>query len=273
MRALNRSSLPVWVATSIAAAGLIYWHASPKLAYAGRDFTTGYILLGLMVFLALYNGRKKLSMLPLGKASTWLTLHLAGGIFALVVFRLHVGSLWPIGPMHLALAALFYAVCVSGVIGYGLQLWMSRRLAQAGGEIIFERIPAEIAAIRAQAEKAVLKAAEESGNDTLGRDYLQTLAWYFAQPRFFWSCAMGGFGRRSENWLQRNLHTIGRYLSEAERAHLEDLSRLGAEKRRVDVQYAMQSLLKRWTIFHVPLAAAMLTLAVWHLILVEVFGQ
>ncbi len=152
-----------------AAAGAAYWHASPKLAYADRDFTTGYILLGLMIFLAIYNGRKKLSMLPLGKASIWLTLHLAGGILALVIFRLHVGSLWPIGPMHRALAALFYAVCLSGIVGYGLQLWLSRRLAQAGSEIIFERIPAEISAIRAQVEKAVLEAAADSGNDTLGR--------------------------------------------------------------------------------------------------------
>jgi len=273
MRAVNRSSWPVWVATSIAAAAIVYWNVSPKLAYIGRDFATGYILFGLMVFLALYNGRKKLSMVPLGKASVWLTAHLAVGILALVVFRLHVDALWPTGPMHLALALLFYTVCASGVIGYGLQLALSRRLAQAGGEIIYERIPAEIAAIRAQVEKAVLQAATDSGNDTLGRDYLQTLAWYFAQPRFFWSNALGGFGRRAENWLQRHLHTIGRYLSEAERARLDDLARLGAEKRHIDVQYAMQSLLKRWTIFHVPLAAAMLALAAWHLILVEVFAQ
>jgi hypothetical protein len=39
------------------------------------------------------------------------------------------------------------------------------------------------------------------------------------------------------------------------------------------VQYALQGLLKRWTIFHVPLAAAMLALAVWHLILVHVFAR
>jgi hypothetical protein len=273
MRALNRSSIPVWVVTLFAAAGAAYWHDSPKLAYADRDFTTGYVLFGLMIFLAVYNGRKKLSMLPIGKASIWLTLHLAGGILALVFFRLHVGSLWPIGPMHRSLAVLFYAVCLSGIVGYGLQLWLSRRLAQAGSEIIFERIPAEIAAIRAQVEKAVLEAAAESGNDTLGRDYLQSLAWYFVQPRFFWSSALGGFGRRAENWYQRNLTTIGRYLSEAERAKLGDLLQLGEEKRLVDVQYAMQSLLKRWTMFHVPLAAAMLALAVWHLILVQVFAQ
>jgi hypothetical protein len=35
----------------------------------------------------------------------------------------------------------------------------------------------------------------------------------------------------------------------------------------------MQSLLKRWTMVHVPLAVAMLTLAVWHLILVNVFAR
>jgi len=39
------------------------------------------------------------------------------------------------------------------------------------------------------------------------------------------------------------------------------------------MQFAMQALLKRWTIFHVPLAGAMLVLAVWHFVLVHVFAR
>jgi hypothetical protein len=169
------------------------------------------------------------------------------------------------------LAALFYGVCLSGAVGYALQLWLPGRLAHAGREIIYERIPAEIASIRAQVEKSVLEATGESGNDTLGNDSLQTLAWSFARPRFFWSHAFGG--RRAEHWMQRHLETIGRYLTEAERAHLARIADLAADKRHTEVQYALQSLLKRWTIFHVPLAVAMLTLAVWHLIIVHVFAR
>ncbi len=270
MRAVNRSSWPVWVGALAAFSGLMVWHRAPQLSIA-PSFVTGYILFALVVFLALYSGRKRLSMLPVGKASVWLTLHLVGGALALALFWLHVETIWPLGTADRALAVLFYGVCLSGVVGYGLQLWLPGRLAHAGREIIYERIPTEIATIRGQVEKEILEAAGESGNDTLGREYLETLAWYFAQPRFFWSNALGG--RSAEHWLQRHLTTIGRYLTEAERVHLARIAELGAEKRRADAQYAMQALLKRWTMFHVPLAVAMLTLAVWHLILVHVFAR
>jgi len=273
MRLVNRSSWPVWLGAVIALAGIVVWHRSPELSFPGRDFTTGYILFVLIVFLMLYTGRKRLPMLPVGSASVWLTLHLAGGLLALALFWIHVGRFWPLGTVGRTLTLLFYGVSLSGVVGYVFQLWSSRRLTQAGGEIIYERIPAEIAAIRAQVEQAVIDAAAESGSDTLGRDYLQTLSWYFARPRFFWSNSFSGGGRRAENWMQRHLDTIGRYLTDVERSHLARIAALGAEKRRVDVQYSMQSLLKRWTIFHVPVAAAMLTLAVWHLILINVFAR
>jgi hypothetical protein len=270
MRAVNRSSWPVWLGALIAFSALVVWQRLPQLSLSPK-FATGYILFGLIIFLALYNGRKRLSMLPVGKASVWLTLHLAGGVFGLGLFWLHIGVLWPIGAIDRALALLFYAVCLSGILGYALQLWLPGRLAHAEPEIIYERIPAEVASIRMQVEKETLDAAAESGSDTLGRDYLQTLAWYFARPRFFWSHALGG--RRAEHWLQRHMTTIGRYLTETERLHLARIAELGSQKRQVDVQYAMQALLKRWTIFHVPLAGAMLALAVWHLILVHVFAR
>jgi hypothetical protein len=271
MRAVNRSSWPVWLGALIALAGFVAWYQSPKLSRADPDFVIGYWLLALMVFLALYRGRKRLSMLPLGKASVWLSLHLVGGVLALPLFWLHTGTVWPIGAINRSLTVLFYLVCFSGAIGYALQLWLPSRLTHAGREMIYERIPAELASIREQVEKEILAAADASGNDTLGHDYLQSLYWYFAQPRFFWNHIFGG--RRAENWLQRHVDTVGRYLSEVERPHLARIHALGNDKRHVDVQYAMQSLLKRWPMFHVPLAAALLTLAVWHIVIVHVFAR
>src|ERR1700760_3444279 len=101
MRALNRSSWPVWVGALIAFSALVVWQRLPQLSLSSK-FITGYILFGLMVFLALYNGRKRLSMLPVGKASVWLTLHLAGGVFGLGLFWLHIGVLWRIGTIDRA---------------------------------------------------------------------------------------------------------------------------------------------------------------------------
>jgi hypothetical protein len=224
-----------------------------------------------MVFLALYNGRKKLSMLPLGQVSTWLSLHVVVGVATLALFVLHTGVFWPMGWVDRALALLFYLVSLSGLGGYALQLLLPGRLTRSGPEIIYERIPAEIATLRDAAEQAVAAAAEQSGFDTLGRYYVQTLSWYFARPRFWLSHVFGG--RHAEYWLQQRLTTIRHHLSDAERPLLDRLAQLGAAKTAVDTQYAMQSVLKGWTLLHVPLAAALLTLAAWHLILVHVYAR
>jgi hypothetical protein len=271
VRAVSRHSWALWAGVLIILISITVWHRSIQMSFTDPDFATGYLLFTVIVFLAFYGIRKRLPMIPLGHASVWLTLHLVGGVLGLALFRMHVGVVWPLGAIDQALTGLFYAVYVSGIVGYGLQLWLPGRLSRVGREIIYERIPAEIAAIRADVEKSVLAAASESGNDTLGRYYLQTLAWYFARPRFFWSSALGG--RRAGHWLRRHLDTINRYLAEAERPHLIRIADLGTNKRNADAQYAMQALLKRWPLFHVPLAVAMLSLAVWHLILVHVFAR
>lgn len=270
MRATRTNTLIVWI-TAAALAALGYWHEVTRRGLGDPTFVTGYMLFTLMVFLSLYNGRKKLSMISLGRVSTWLSLHVVAGFVAVVLFVTHAGTLWPQGWADRALALLFYLVTLSGVAGYALQLWLPGRLTRSGPEIIYERIPAEIAGLRDAAEQAVTDAAARSGFDTLGRYYVQTLSWYFARPRYWLSHVFGG--RYAEFWLQRRLATIRHHLSEAERPALGRLAELGAAKTAVDAQYAMQSVLKGWTLIHVPLAAALLTVATWHLILVHVYAR
>jgi hypothetical protein len=271
MRAANRSSLLVWVGAAICLAGALYWTMATRLTLNSTVFATGYTLFALMVFLALYNGRKKLSMVPLGRASVWLTLHVVGGVAGVVLFWIHTGVLWPEGFVDQALTALFYLVALSGLFGYGIQIVIPGRLARTGRETIYERIPADLAKLRREVEDEILAAAGESGHDTLGRYYVETLAWYFERPRFVLSNAFGG--RRSDHWLRQQIDTVGRYLSDEERKHLARIAELGRVKSVIDTQYALQSVLKRWPLIHVPLAAAMMTLATWHLILMHVFGR
>ena len=271
MRAANRNSLLVWGLAVGVVGALLFWHHSARLGLGNTDFATGYILFGLMVFLALYNTRKKLSMIPLGRASSWLTLHIIGGLAAVVIFAAHIGTIWPLGLTEQILATLFLLVSASGVIGYLLQLWLPGRLARRGPELIYDRMPAELARLRTEAEAAAMAAAEVSGYDTLGRYYVETLAWYFARPRFSINHLLGG--RRPEVWLRRRLATIDRLLSDGERVHLKRLEELGADKTALDAQYSLQTLLKSWTLVHVPLATVLLVFAVWHLIVVHVYAR
>lgn len=271
MRAVNRNSWFVWAAAGGVLLVALSWQREAAEQLEDSSLVSGYVLFGLILFLASYNWRKKLSMLPAGSAANWLTLHVVFGLLAVALFWLHSGGMWPEGFIDQCLAASFYLVCASGIAGYLVQVTVPRRLVQAEHETIFERIPAELAEIRGQAERAVLAAAEASGNETLGRYYQETLSWFFQRPRFLRSHVLGG--RRAEQWLKRQASTIDRYLSDAERPHLARLAELGRLKIGLDAQYALQSLLKRWPLAHVPLSVAMIALALWHLLLVNVYAR
>lgn len=230
---------------------------------------TGWALFALMVGLAAFNARKRLSMLPLGKASTWLLIHVIGGVAALIVFWLHTGRLWPLGHYEQALTILFYLVSASGIFGYCIQRIYPPMLTTTGEEIIYERIPFEIANLRAQAEAIVLNCTRETGHDTLARHFLETLAWYFRRPRFFWSHVL--VGKQAEAWQRQQFGIARRYLSDAEHKFLDQLAALAAYKHDVDFHYAAQSMMKGWLMFHVPIAVSVMALAIWHIILVHIY--
>jgi len=231
---------------------------------------TGYYLFGLMVVLGLFNLRKKLAMIPLGSAAAWLRVHVCGGLLALALFWLHMGRLWPDGFYEQLLALTFYLVSFSGIAGYVLQRAYPSRLTQSGIEIIYERIPAELAAIREEAEALVMECAVETDSDTIARHYLETFHWFFSRPRHFWSHALGS--RKGAHWVRGEVTNLRRYLNEAEQTYLDRLAKLAVTKNRIDFHYSAQSIMKRWLLFHLPLAVAALALAVWHFMLVHVYA-
>ena len=231
---------------------------------------TGYYLFALMIFLGLFNVRKKLSMVPLGKASIWLRVHVAGGILAVAMFWLHIGKLWPNGAYEQVFALTFYLVSITGFVGYLLLRMYPSRLTQTGIEVIYERIPAELAAIREEAEALILACAKETGSDTIARHYLETFRWFFSRPRNFWSHALGS--RAGAHWVRNEVTNLRRYLNEAEQGFLDRLANLAITKNRIDSHYAAQTIMKGWLLIHLPLSVAVLALAVWHFILVHVYA-
>ncbi len=231
---------------------------------------TGYYLLGLMIFLALFNTRKKLSMVPLGGAAVWLRVHVAGGLLAVALFWLHTRTLWPSGVYEQVLALVFYFVSLTGIVGHVLQRTYPSRLTQSGIEVIYERIPAELATIREEVESLVLECTEETGSDTIARHYLETFRWFFSRPRYIWSHAIGS--RKGAHWVRNEVTNLRRYLNDAEQTYLDQLSELAVTKNRIDYHYAAQSIMKMWLLIHLPLAVAVLALAIWHAILVHVYA-
>lgn len=239
-------------------------------ATLGRPaLVSGYALLALVLVLFAFNARKKLPMVPASTVSGWRRVHVLGGVLALALFWLHTGSPWPAGRYEQALALLFYGVTLTGLLGLWWQKVYPRRLTQSGVEVIFERIPDELARMREEAEATVLECNRDQGSDTLARFYLETFQWFFRRPRFLLS-HLGG-SQRAGFWVDQRLAGAGRYLGEREIAYLDRLGELAHAKARLDLHYAVQGLLRAWLLVHVPLSVALLAVAGWHLLLTNVY--
>lgn len=270
MRAGSRGAALIWLAAAALLAALAIWRYSAGGVFSNPDLSTGCILLAASLGLGLYGVRRRLPMLPLGRASTWLTVHVIGGFATVGLYVLHVGTLWPAGFVDQALALSFATVFASGVVGHGLQALLPARLNRVGDELIYERIPGEIARLRAAAESTIVESASTSGHETLSTYYAQTLAWYFEKPRFALQHVLGT--RAAEAWEQHKIGAVERVLADEERPYLETLSQICRRKRGADAQYALQGLLRAWTFVHVPAATGFLVLALWHTVLATVYA-
>ncbi|HEX3599041.1 MAG TPA: hypothetical protein VHU84_02800, partial [Lacipirellulaceae bacterium] len=78
-------------ATMVVVALVWLWVRALEKRLMPSSYSTGYILLAALLFLALYNLRKKLPSLPLGNSATWLQWHLYVGIGSVGVFAMHAG--------------------------------------------------------------------------------------------------------------------------------------------------------------------------------------
>lgn len=232
---------------------------------------TGYSLFVLMLALASLKVRKRLLVLPIGTVRDWMLLHLVFGVLGIALYFQHTGTLWPSGRYEQWIAFFFYLVTISGVSGYVFQRAFPQRLADLGEQVIFERIPVEMAALRERVEALMLEATRETGSDTLARYYAESLHWYFERPRFALS-HLRGTGR-SEGWIQTHLKVLSRFLNESERAYLVKLEEIALRKSGLDAHHALQGALKLWLFVHVPCAVLLLLLASWHLLIVHIYAR
>ena len=262
-RNLNRTITFV-VAALLLAATAVY-----RLTLEENGFFTGWILFTLIVILAGYNIRKKLSMVPVGPASNWLQFHLYAGVIAIIAFFLHIDWQVPNGPFEVVLAIAFVLVAGTGVLGIFLNRSLARRLAQSREEAIFERIPALITKLRETAEEATLNAVSEGGSMTIRDFYINRLSGYFAGPQHVFEHLFGS--NRTFHKLSRDISALERYLDDTGRGHLAELRDLVDRKHDLDVQYAYQLVLKGWLFVHVPATAVLLIAMILHVVLVYGF--
>lgn len=231
---------------------------------------SGWGLLAMIGFLAAYNLRKKLALLPLGSSASWLQLHIYIALLTAVVFGVHLNWKMPNGLVESILALLYLLVFASGVVGLFLSRSLAKRLTTRGEEVLFERIPVYRKRIQAEVEAIVFSGLEESESTAVAQFYADRLREFFLQTRNFWQHLVQS--NRFRFGLLKEMQAYGRYLDESERAMMTRLVTCVEAKDDLDYQFSLQATLKYWLFIHVPLTYALLVFAALHLLLVSAFS-
>jgi hypothetical protein len=252
----------------IAAIAVLWAHAKFRGTLLGLDYLTGWALLGVVLFLAIYNGRKKLPFLPLGSSEAWFQLHIYLGLSTAAIFLLHIRFHPPTGWFEGTLAWLYALVMVSGIFGLAVTRYFPRRLTARGGEVIYEKIPGLRHSLRQQAEAIALGGDRPSS--TLAEFYARRLDAFFAEPRNFVHHLAES--RRPLNSLVAELEDLRRYQADKEQAALEQLLALVRQKDTLDYHRALQSTLRLWLFIHLPLTWSLLIFSFVHIALVYAFA-
>jgi hypothetical protein len=255
--------------TAMAVAAAWLWTRAQERGLGSAAFSTGYLLISAVLFLALYNARKKLPFLPLGNSAAWLQWHIYAGIGSVGLFALHAGIPWPTGVLNSALAIVYLATVASGLLGLYLTRSIPRQLARVGEEVVYERIPMLQTQVRTQAGNAVVESVTASGATTLADFYVARLFDFFHRSRGARYFIRPTTARRRS--LMHELTSIRRYLSEHEHAACERLFALIRRKDDLDFHAARQLLLKSWLFVHIGLTYGLVVLALLHGLLALAF--
>ena len=232
---------------------------------------SGWILFGLIVFLGLYNSRKKVPLAGFGRSRTWYLAHTIFGSMTLVVFLFHVGWRWPHGLIERVIGVLFLVIYVSGVCGAILSRLFARRLQLKGGEVVYEEIPGLRMKLEGEANIRALKSVDECGSSLVLDFFTERLRPFFRGPLHSWSHICNSSVPFIN--LQRKVNHFQNTLSEKESAALDDVWSFVAQKDSLDYHYALQRVLKGWLFIHIPLSGALMLFVLVHIVLVYAFGS
>jgi hypothetical protein len=231
---------------------------------------TGWILTACIVFLVLFNARKKVPVLPLLPAAAWLQMHVYVGLFAAAVFIMHAGVGYPDGLFNQILWWFFVALTVSGFVGIGGERFIARHLRDRGEAVLFNRITPFRVRLANESEELARCSAVELGSPLLVDFYCSRIAPFMAKTRNFWPHLLAI--RTPIDRLSRDMRELERYLNPRGRETLHEIEERVRAKDNLDHQHALASVMRWWLFLHIPLAYGFLLLIGMHIVLVYAFG-
>jgi hypothetical protein len=262
----------VRLALVVAALALFVWL---KARYGAMlhpgPFFDGWLLIASIVVLSAFNLRKKLTMLPLGSASTWTAIHISVGFLAVGLFFSHAGFALPQGALEIALWVMFLLVAASGCLGLYLTNLVPRRLGEAQSRALFERIPQ----LRARLAREVADIAERSVHEeeslTISNFYAEELHAFMAAPRNV--VAHLSESRRPLIRLLEKLEKLERYADAKGHDIIDALRERVVAKNDLDYQYAQIAAMRLWLFVHIPCTYSLLVLAAVHIAAAYAFSS
>lgn len=230
---------------------------------------TGVVLLLATLSLYLLTIRKRFVSSQLGKVSAWLQLHMYAGVFASVVFCMHIR--WPIeGPFELCLASCFVFIAISGIVLGIMSRLTPAKLAALRQDYAIEQIPHLQLAVARDAHDVAMSSTRLGEGATLSEYYQRRLIPFFQNPRGrLYRFVPTGSRRRQ---LLRELEDLDRYLASEGLKHRRRLSAIVQSKDDLDYNQALQTRLRYLYAAHFALTWTMLILIGVHVVLVFRFS-
>lgn len=233
-------------------------------------YISGWTMFAIMLLLAAYNLRKKLSVIPVFSSALWLQVHVYMGVLSMVVFVVHISYAVPSGGLEILLAVIYIGVAVSGLVGLMLTRTLPPRINSRGEDVIHERIGAVRAQLRERAEALALESVSAGNVTAISQLYQHRLLRFFAGPQNLWSHL--GQSARPRQALLGEIDALRRYVKESDRESLSEIAQLVRRKDDLDYRYACQRALKGWLFVHIPMTYGLLLVMAVHLVVVYAFS-
>ncbi len=161
---IDRTHKPWALVTAgiLAAASIVYMGTHSGSRPSGGTtpgLVFGVIGYGLMLYAALLGARKKVPVVRLGRAQTWMRGHLWMGLLSFPIILLHAGFAFK-GPLTAVLMVLFAVVVFSGLFGAVVQHYLPALMtSRVPLETIYEEIPHIRKQLREEADHLVTSIA------------------------------------------------------------------------------------------------------------------
>ena len=226
----------------------------------------GIVATVLMVILAAWAVRRRtMRIRSTGRAQTWVQAHVYGGWLFIVLTLMHSGFRAPRGSLTGWLLFSAIWVSVSGMFGVLLQKWIPRMLTSGVSiEVLYERVPELVDALRAKAEELVA-GASEAIQDFYARNIARALRAPESRLMFFIDIT-GGIALRTKQF-----EYLRRLLTPEDQPKLDQLEKYFRTKLELDAHYTLQKALRWWLYLHVPVSLLLIVLAGIHIFSVIVY--